>query len=94
MPVILATQEAEIRRIAVQRQPGQIVLKTLSPKTHPEKRVGGVAQGIDPELKPQYHKKKKNCNLLNSYLFSLLAGKDHKSRVDLEWLQVPAGAGR
>jgi hypothetical protein len=29
-PVILATQEAEIRRIAVQSQPGQIVFKTLS----------------------------------------------------------------
>jgi hypothetical protein len=29
-PVILATQEAEIRRITVQSQPGQIVHKTLS----------------------------------------------------------------
>jgi hypothetical protein len=29
-PVILATQEAEIRRIAVQSQPGQIVHKTPS----------------------------------------------------------------
>jgi hypothetical protein len=29
-PVILATQEAEIRRITVQSQPGQIVCKTLS----------------------------------------------------------------
>jgi hypothetical protein len=29
-PVILATQEAEIRRIVVQSQPGQIVHKTLS----------------------------------------------------------------
>jgi lipid A disaccharide synthetase len=29
-PVILATREAEIRRIIVQSQPGQIVLKTLS----------------------------------------------------------------
>jgi hypothetical protein len=29
MPVILATQEAEIRRIAVQSQHGKIVLETL-----------------------------------------------------------------
>jgi hypothetical protein len=32
MPVILATQEAEIRRIAVQSQLGQIVRETLSRK--------------------------------------------------------------
>jgi hypothetical protein len=32
MPIILATQEAEIRRIAVQIQPGQIVHKTLISK--------------------------------------------------------------
>jgi hypothetical protein len=30
MPVILVTQEAEIRRIVVQSQPGEIVLETLS----------------------------------------------------------------
>jgi hypothetical protein len=30
MPAILATQEAEIRRIMVQSQPGQIVQETLS----------------------------------------------------------------
>jgi hypothetical protein len=30
MPVILATQEAEIRKITVPNQLGQIVLKTLS----------------------------------------------------------------
>jgi hypothetical protein len=29
-PVILATQEAEVRRIAVRSQPGQIVYETLS----------------------------------------------------------------
>jgi hypothetical protein len=33
MPVVLATQEAEIRRIEVQSQPQEIVLKTLSRKT-------------------------------------------------------------
>jgi hypothetical protein len=30
MPVILATQEAKIRRIEVPRQPGKIVLQTES----------------------------------------------------------------
>jgi hypothetical protein len=32
MPVILATQEADIRRITVRSQPRQIVLETLSRK--------------------------------------------------------------
>jgi hypothetical protein len=32
MPVILATQEAEIRRIEIQSQPRQIVYETLSQK--------------------------------------------------------------
>jgi hypothetical protein len=32
LPVILATQEADIRRIEVQSQPGQIVHKTLFSK--------------------------------------------------------------
>jgi hypothetical protein len=36
-PIILATQEAEIRRIAVQIQPGQIVRETLPGKTHHKK---------------------------------------------------------
>jgi hypothetical protein len=35
-PVILATQEAEIRRIVVRSQPRQIVLKTLSLKNPSE----------------------------------------------------------
>jgi hypothetical protein len=41
--LILATQEAEVRRIAVQSQP---------------RKIGGVAQSVDPEFKPQYHKNK------------------------------------
>jgi hypothetical protein len=57
--LILATQEAEIRRIMVQSQPRQIVLETLSQKTLHKNRVGGVTQGEGPEFKPQYRKKKK-----------------------------------
>jgi hypothetical protein len=37
MPIILATQEAAIRRITVQSQPRQIVCETLSGKNHHEK---------------------------------------------------------
>jgi hypothetical protein len=60
-PVILATQEAEIRRSAVQSQPRQIVPETLSRKNPSQKRAGGVAQGVGPEFKPQYQKKKKKA---------------------------------
>jgi hypothetical protein len=65
--VILATQEAEVRRIVVRSQPGQIVRETLSkPITkigHHKNRAGEVAEG--PEIKPQYHKKKKKKILLS-----------------------------
>jgi hypothetical protein len=37
MPIILATQEAEIKRITVQRQPGQTVHETLSRKKPSQK---------------------------------------------------------
>jgi hypothetical protein len=37
MAVILATLEAEIRRIMVQSQPGEIVPETVSGKTHHQK---------------------------------------------------------
>jgi hypothetical protein len=53
IPVILATQEEEIRRIEVQSQHRQIVPKTLSQKNPSQKRAGGVAQDVDPEFKPQ-----------------------------------------
>jgi hypothetical protein len=58
MPVILATQEAEIKRIAVQSQPRQIVYKTLSQENTSQKRAGGVAQGVGPEFKSHYQKEK------------------------------------
>jgi hypothetical protein len=57
--VILATQEAEIRRIMVQSQSGQIVCETISENTYHKKRAGGVAQNTGSECKPHYHKKKK-----------------------------------
>jgi hypothetical protein len=40
-------------------QMGQIVFKILSWKTQHKNRADGVAEGIDPEFKHQYHKKKK-----------------------------------
>jgi hypothetical protein len=52
-------KEAEIRRITVQSQPGQIVCETLSQKNLHKNRTGGVAQGEGLEFKPQYCKKKK-----------------------------------
>jgi hypothetical protein len=60
MPVILATQEAEIWRMAVRDQPRQTVGKTLSQKNPlpKKKKNGGVAQGAGPEFKPQFEKKK------------------------------------
>jgi hypothetical protein len=70
MSVILATQEAEIR-IVVGSQPWQIVHKTLSRKTPSQKRAGGVAQGVGPEFKPQYHKKKKKKKSFESCPTSL-----------------------
>jgi hypothetical protein len=60
-PVILATQEAEIRRIAVRGQPRQIVFEILSrKKTHPPKKAdaGGVAQSVGPEFNPSTAKNK------------------------------------
>jgi hypothetical protein len=43
-PVILATQEAEIRRITVGSKPSQIYHGTLSQKTLLKNKTGGVVQ--------------------------------------------------
>jgi hypothetical protein len=64
MPVILVTQEAEIRMLSCQNHPGKTVRETLSRKKPIAKkkgvRAGGVAQGASPELRLQYQKKKKS----------------------------------
>jgi hypothetical protein len=47
MPVILATQEAVIRRILVQSQPEQIVCETLSWKKPLQNRADKVAPVVE-----------------------------------------------
>jgi hypothetical protein len=39
--------------------PGKLFKRPYLKKAHHKNRAGGVAQGEDPEFKPQYHKKKK-----------------------------------
>jgi DUF971 family protein len=55
MPIILATQETEIRRIVVQSQSGQIVLKTLFQPLH--------KKGLVEWLKVYLRKKKKGTKV-------------------------------
>jgi hypothetical protein len=55
-PIILATQEAEVRRIEVQSQPPPFwIVERPYLKKPIKKRAGGVAQGVDPKFKPQCH---------------------------------------
>jgi hypothetical protein len=58
-PVILATQEAEIRSVGVQSQPGANSLRDPIAKNPSQKRAGGMAQGVGPEFNPQNRKNKK-----------------------------------
>jgi hypothetical protein len=53
MAVILAILEAEIRRIEVRK------FVRPYPKKLLQKRASGMAKGVDPKFKLQYHKKKK-----------------------------------
>jgi hypothetical protein len=51
MPVIPATQEAEIRRISFWSQPRENSLRDPILKKNPsQKRAGGVAQGVGPQF--------------------------------------------
>jgi hypothetical protein len=59
--------------MVVQSQPRQIVQETLSQKSPSQKRAGRVAQGVGPEFKPQYRKKKKTAVQLKSKLRTGLA---------------------
>jgi hypothetical protein len=61
MPIILATKEADIRRIAFQSQPGQIICKTLSLKTlHKNRAVQWLkVKTLSSVPVPQKKKKKR-----------------------------------
>jgi hypothetical protein len=60
MPVVLATQEAEIRRVMVSKPARasslQDPISIKKPQKPSRERVGGVGQGVGPEFKLQYHK--------------------------------------
>jgi hypothetical protein len=58
--VILATQEAEIRRIVVQSQPGQIICKTLSRKYPKQKGLVEQLKVKALSSSPSPREKKKN----------------------------------
>jgi hypothetical protein len=47
-------------------------MRTYLEKTLHKKRAGGVTQGIGPEFKPQYHKKKKENKTENPLSHKLL----------------------
>jgi hypothetical protein len=64
LSLILAIQEAEIKRIVAQSQPRQVICETLARKTLHKNRAGRVPQGVGPEFKPQYCKKKKKKRFL------------------------------
>jgi hypothetical protein len=62
-PVILPTQEAEIRRITVQSQPGHIVQRDpILKKPFTKKDWWNGLRCRGPEFKPQYCKKKKKSD--------------------------------
>jgi hypothetical protein len=64
MSVILATQEAEIRRTVVQSQPwANSSQDPILKKPITKKWAGGVPHDLGPEFKSQYCKKKKKPSL-------------------------------
>jgi hypothetical protein len=63
MPVILATQEAKIRRIAVQSQPGQIVCENFSQKHLTYKKCWHCGSNDRVLLFKFYYCQKIHCDL-------------------------------
>jgi hypothetical protein len=72
MPVILATQETKIGRIAVGSQPGKTVLKTHLKNTQHKKKLGRWRLG-GLQFKPSPGKKFKRL-YLNQWLGTVIHG--------------------
>jgi hypothetical protein len=73
MPVIRATQEAELRKIMVRSQPRQIVLQDPILKNPITKTwAGGVAQAAGPEFRLQNCKNNNNNKLYYFHFFNKL----------------------
>jgi hypothetical protein len=89
--VILATQEAEIRRIVVRSQPwANSSQDPVSTNTHTKNRAVGLAQMVEqawvPEFKPQNHQKKKSrksANKVTSWLKKTTDKKMYISNSDI-----------
>jgi hypothetical protein len=64
MSVILTTQEAEMRRITVQSQPGQIVHKTLSRENPSQQRAVEWLTTLSSSLSTAKKKKKLKTKIL------------------------------
>jgi hypothetical protein len=56
-PIILATQEADQEDSSSKPTQANSLRDPISKKTHHKERASGMAQGVGPELKPQYCKK-------------------------------------
>jgi hypothetical protein len=61
MPIILATQEAEIKRIAVRSQPGQIVPQDPISK-NPSQKIGLKVKALSSSPSSVRKKKKKEAH--------------------------------
>jgi hypothetical protein len=65
MPVILATQEAELSGGSrFEASLGKQFARPYLEKNPHKNRAGGVAQGVGPEFKPEYCQKKKKKKVL------------------------------
>jgi hypothetical protein len=97
-PVILATQEAEIRGITVQSQPGKIVHETLTQKKQKNpsgKRAGRVNQGVGSEFKPRTAKKEDiwRQKETQGFMYIVYRKKSMRGHEDRDGGQRKAGRG-